>query len=212
VSEFADRLSTILDGHVSLGSTQMAQLERHFDLLQRWNRQLNLTAVRDEAEAIERHYAESVYFAHLFGRYLEEINSRPDLTVADIGSGAGFPGFVLAVLEPNWTVTLIDSHRRKAVFLSEAGRELGNVHVIAGRAEQVVAKFDAVVSRAVRPEDVLELVPHLGRVVGILVSSAQARELAAAPMRWDIATELPWAPARLVLAGVPRGTTASSHV
>jgi 16S rRNA (guanine(527)-N(7))-methyltransferase RsmG len=104
---------------------QAAQLEAHFELLTRWNRTLNLTRIRDRAEAIERHYNESLFVAR-------HLPSGP-LRIADIGSGAGFPGFPLAVVRPEYSVTLIESHGRKAVFLSEASRKLPNIKVLAQR-------------------------------------------------------------------------------
>ena len=126
-------------------------LKEHFALLAKWNKVLNLTRVDTWEEAVERHYGESLFLAsHL----------RPG-TVAAIGSGAGFPGFVIAVARPDCSVTLIESHQRKAVFLREASRKLPNVRVIAKRAEEVKERFDWIVSRAVSYQD---LAPHIGRL------------------------------------------------
>lgn len=124
---------------------QAAQLEAHFELLSRWNRRLNLTRIRDRAEAIERHYNESLFVAR-------HLPSGP-LRIADIGSGAGFPGFPIAVVRPECFVTLIESHQRKAVFLREATRGLPNVTVVARRAEECPDTFDWAVSRAVSYAD-----------------------------------------------------------
>jgi 16S rRNA (guanine527-N7)-methyltransferase len=194
---------------VALDAAQIQQLEAHFDRLRRWNRTLNLTAVRDETEAIERHYAESLFFAHVLGSWFHE---GQRVTVADVGSGAGFPGFVLAVLHPGWTVTLIESHQRKAVFLAEVARDLGNVQVVAGRAEQVERCFDVAVSRAVRPDDVLDLIPKLAPAAAFLVSATQAEDLSKSGMRWDVAVPLPWAPSRVVLIGVPSESPAATNL
>src|ERR1017187_6190482 len=100
----------------------------------RWNRSLNLTAIRSREEAIERHYCESLFL----GARLP----AGALRIADVGSGAGFPGFPVAVLRPECSVTLIESHKRKAVFLREASRTLPNVRVFAKRAEDVGERFD----------------------------------------------------------------------
>src|SRR6266436_9755293 len=94
-----------------------------------WNKVINLTRIERLEEVVDRHYAESLFVgANLpFG----------SLTIADLGSGAGFPGFPIAVLRPECSVTLIESHKRKAVFLKEASRALPNVVVLAQRAEDV---------------------------------------------------------------------------
>src|SRR2546423_8657954 len=124
------------------------QLAKHFDLLQRWNKVLNLTSVHGMEEIIERHYCESLFLAkHL---------PPGTLRVADIGSGAGFPGLPVAVLRPDCNVTLIESHQRKSVFLREASRDFPNVNVIAKRAESIDARFDWAVSRAVKYSDIEE--------------------------------------------------------
>lgn len=136
-----------------LTSEQVDALEAHYELLVRWNRVVNLTAIRSLEEVAERHYCESLFLAsHVApGR----------LRIADIGSGAGFPGFPVAVFRPDCSVTLIESHQRKAVFLREAARRVGNVRVLAQRAEAVGERFDLAISRAVGYED---LAPYLGKL------------------------------------------------
>ena len=90
------------------------------------------------------------------------------LRVIDVGSGAGFPGIPIAILRPECTVTLVDSHQRKAVFLREASRSLKNVSVVTGRAENLSSEYDWLVSRAVHPNDVLKfkLANSLALLVG----------------------------------------------
>jgi 16S rRNA (guanine(527)-N(7))-methyltransferase RsmG len=115
----------------------LPELEAHYELLQRWNQKLNLTS----EESIERHYGESLFLAaHL---------PEGPLRIADVGSGAGFPGFPVAVVRPECTVTLIEAHQRKAVFLKEVSRGKSNIRVLARRVEDVTDKFDWVISRAV---------------------------------------------------------------
>jgi len=137
-----------------------AALEAHYDLMLRWNAKLNLTRITDREEAWKRHYEESVFLA-------EKLPPGP-LRIADVGSGAGFPGIPIAIVRPECTVTLIESHQRKAVFLREATRDLPNVRVLAMRAEEVKEKFDWIVSRAVSPEDVLklDLAPNIALLTG----------------------------------------------
>ena len=115
---------------------------------------LNLTSVDEYEEAVERHYGESLFLAaHL---------PPGPLRIADIGSGAGFPGIPVAVARPDCKVTLIESHQRKAVFLREATRGMTQVRVLAKRAEDVHESFDWVISRAVSYEDLAGDLRRLG--------------------------------------------------
>ena len=140
----------------ALTAEQEAALAAHLDLLMRWNQKLNLTAIRDREEAIARHYGESLFLA-------SRLPAGP-LRIADVGSGAGFPGFPVAIVRPDCQVTLIESHQRKAVFLREASRSVPNVRVLAKRAEDVDEGFDRVLSRAVSYQDLAsflqKLAPH----------------------------------------------------
>jgi 16S rRNA (guanine527-N7)-methyltransferase len=144
---FAELLRQRLGSLVELTPFQISQLEKHFQLLSRWNRVLNLTSIRTMEEAVERHYAESLFLGcHL---------PLGTLRIADVGSGAGFPGIPVAILRSDCPVTLIESHQRKSVFLREATREINNIHAISRRAEDVTERFDWVISRAVRHPAVL---------------------------------------------------------
>ena len=134
-----------------LSDEQLSLLERHYQLLLRWNQRINLTRITDIDDAVKYHYCESLYLAR-------SLPSRP-LSIVDVGSGAGFPGIPVAVYHPNCTVDLAEAHQRKAVFLSEAVRELGlsNARVIATRAEDVSERYDWMISRAVKPDEVMRL-------------------------------------------------------
>ncbi|MGH9658601.1 MAG: 16S rRNA (guanine(527)-N(7))-methyltransferase RsmG [Bryobacteraceae bacterium] len=136
-----------------LSEVELDRLEAHYNLMVRWNRRLNLTRIIEPEEAARRHYAESIALAREL--------PRGALRVADIGSGAGFPGIPIAVVRPECSVCLIESHKRKAVFLREATRDLPNVVVIAERAESVRATFDWVVSRGVKWEGLAEVAARL---------------------------------------------------
>jgi 16S rRNA (guanine(527)-N(7))-methyltransferase RsmG len=117
------------------------EFEEHYRLLQLWNRKLNLTS----EDSLDRHYGESIFLAgHL---------PTGSLKIADIGSGAGFPGFPVAIMRPDCGITLIESHQRKAVFLKEISRPYGNIHVLAKRAEEVNEHFDWGISRGVSYQD-----------------------------------------------------------
>jgi 16S rRNA (guanine527-N7)-methyltransferase len=120
---------------------EAAVLEAHYELLCRWNKVINLTGIGALKEAVLRHYCEALF---LSSRLPEGVAS-----VGDIGSGAGFPGFPLAVVRPGCMVTLIEADQRKAVFLREASRGVRNIRVLAMRAEVVKERFEWALSRAV---------------------------------------------------------------
>jgi 16S rRNA (guanine527-N7)-methyltransferase len=135
----------------ALSESQLHLLELHYQLLLRWNKKLNLTRITDLRESVQLHYCESLYLAQFL--------PRQPLKIMDVGSGAGFPGIPIAIYRPDCMVDLVESHQRKAVFLTEAVRHLSlsNVRVVAKRAEDVAGPYDWVVSRAVKPADVLRL-------------------------------------------------------
>jgi 16S rRNA (guanine(527)-N(7))-methyltransferase RsmG len=187
---FAELLRQRLGCAVELSSFQVAQLEKHFELLQRWNKVLNLTSVHGTEEIIERHYCESLFLAkHL---------PPGTLRVADIGSGAGFPGFPVAVLRPECSVALIESHQRKSVFLRESSRHVPNVSVIAKRAETVEERFDWVVSRAVKYADIEESIGLMAASVGLLAGPDQPF---GKRFTWNTPIQLPWGTSRFLWMG-----------
>jgi 16S rRNA (guanine(527)-N(7))-methyltransferase RsmG len=134
---------------IQLSPVQLAQLERHYDLLYKWNRNLNLTSISSFFEVVQLHYCESLFIGSVL--------PRGDLRIVDVGSGAGFPGIPLAIARPECEVTLVEAHQRKGVFLREAARGLENISVIVGRAEKIAGGFDWLVGRGVRPSDLLSL-------------------------------------------------------
>lgn len=157
---FADLLRERAKSIRDLSSRQLSALERHYQLMLKWNKVLNLTRITDEAEAVERHYFESLFLAAHFPAGAQR--------VADIGSGPGFPGIPVAVMRPDCEVALIEAHQRKAVFLREATRALPNVKVLAKRAEEVEGNFDWITSRGVSYEDLAPAVNRLARCALLL--------------------------------------------
>jgi len=139
---------------------QIEQLEAHYDLLVRWNARLNLTRIESVEEVVQLHYCESLFTG-------TRLPAGP-LRVVDVGSGAGFPGIPIAILRPECAVTLVESHRRKGVFLREASRNLSNVTVVTDRAENLKRGYDWLVARAVSSEDIikLQLAGNLALLVG----------------------------------------------
>ncbi len=119
------------------------QLARYLDLLLRWNARLNLTAVREPMQIVERHFIECIQCAQA----LPEVE-----TLLDFGSGAGLPGIPIAIARPEIAVTLGESQGKKAAFLREATRVLGlTAEVFDQRIEKMTdgRTFDAVTLRAV---------------------------------------------------------------
>ena len=188
---FADALTRRLAGIVELTAEQVAALEAHYELLLRWNRSVNLTSISGLEETVERHYCESLFLsARLPAGWLR---------IADIGSGAGFPGFPVAVLRPDCSVTLIESHRRKAVFLREASRALPNVRVLSKRAETVGEQFDWATSRAVSYEDLAPTLKVIAANADLLTGVEEPPpEMGFA---WERATALPWGRQRFLRTG-----------
>jgi 16S rRNA G527 N7-methylase RsmG len=181
---FRERLAATFASYSALSDEQLNLLERHYDRLLHWNQSLNLTRIVDVEEAVRLHYCESL----LAGFALP----AGPLKVVDVGSGAGFPGIPLAVLRPECTVTLIESHQRKAVFLRETSRDLANVRVSADRAESAVGDWDWVVARAVRPNDVLRF--GLAERQALLVSAVDLRDLPTP----DTVLQMPWGSERVL--------------
>jgi 16S rRNA (guanine527-N7)-methyltransferase len=128
---------------VELAPEAREGLQRQLDLVAKWNRVHNLTAVREPAQMVVLHTLDSLSLLPHLG------SAR---TIADIGTGAGFPGIPIAIARPDLSVTLVDSSHKKCAFLEQVKAELGlaNVRVACERVEQwkPEARFDAVVSRA----------------------------------------------------------------
>jgi 16S rRNA (guanine527-N7)-methyltransferase len=200
---FAELVQSRLASVRKLSDGQVELLRRHYELLVRWNKVLNLTAIRTLEETVERHYCESVFAAaHL---------PEGPMSVADLGSGGGFPGIPIAIVRPDFSVALIESHQRKAVFLREAARDLANVRVIAKRAEDVSERFDWVVSRAIKYSDVVEDLKRLGESVELLTGEVGLSDLPG--FSWQPPVRLPWGEHRLLWIGnaVSRETSSDSE-
>lgn len=184
-------LREIVAREFPLSDKQLDQLQAHYDLLVKWNAKLNLTRIESVEQAALLHYCESLYLG-------SKLPPGP-LRIADVGSGAGFPGTPLSILRPECHVTLVESHQRKAVFLRESTRDLPNVTVFAERAESLSETFDWAVSRAVTPEDVLRL--PISKQFALLVGPEDAQKLGGSPLPWGKGRF--WA---IVQHSVPRGT------
>ena len=127
---------------LTLSEVQIRQLLDYLELLHKWNRAYNLTAIRDPEAMVERHLLDSLSVAkHIDGEQ-----------IADVGTGPGLPGMVLAIVYPQRHFTLMDSNGKKTRFLQQAKLELGlsNVEIYNGRVEAFPrqGEFDTIVSRA----------------------------------------------------------------
>jgi 16S rRNA (guanine527-N7)-methyltransferase len=160
-------------------ATRLFQL---LDELERWNRTYNLTAIRTREDMLTHHL-------------LDSLSVQPQLqgtTVADVGTGAGFPGLPLALVNPQRRFTLIDSNGKKVRFVQHAARQLGlgNVQAVHGRVESlnVDIPFDTVVSRAFAPlpEMIANVAPLCGSHTRVLAMKGKwpQQEIDALPAGW----------------------------
>jgi 16S rRNA (guanine527-N7)-methyltransferase len=146
--EFQDRLEKALEAlgmaaDVPRAPTMLAYLQ----LLSRWNRAYNLTAVRDPAQMLVQHVFDSLAIVPA----LRARRGGRATRVADIGSGAGLPGIILGICEPDWTITCVDAVGKKTAFIRQAAGVLGlgHVHAAHGRVEAMDSlQADVVISRA----------------------------------------------------------------
>jgi 16S rRNA (guanine527-N7)-methyltransferase len=149
-ARIADLLKPFI-GEAELPPLLIEQLQSYLDLLVRWNARVNLTAVRDPGQMVTRHFGESLFAA----RVLLEDRKSEAATLADVGSGAGFPGIPVKLFSPGLELTLIESQGKKATFLREVLRalHLDNAQVFGGRAEDWGKTADLVTLRAVEQFD-----------------------------------------------------------
>jgi 16S rRNA (guanine527-N7)-methyltransferase len=179
------------------------QLDRYLALLETWNKRINLTSVRDANEIRRKHFDDSLAVVpHL------PAEAR---TLVDVGSGAGFPGAVLALARPDLAVTLVESNNKKVAFLRTVARELGlaNVTVDASRIEAVrdrqgFVPFDVAISRATfAVPDWLTLGLTLVRPGGLVIAmeGAEQHDLPEGAVR--VAVSLPGAERHVILLQKP---------
>ncbi|MCS6882124.1 MAG: 16S rRNA (guanine(527)-N(7))-methyltransferase RsmG [Oscillochloridaceae bacterium] len=175
-----------------LNADQLRQFARYADELLAWNARTNLTAITDRPAIYVRHFLDSLALARFWG--------PPPATLADIGTGAGFPGVPLKILHPPLALTLIESVGKKTAFLTHLITTLGltQVRVVTGRAEALGRdpgereRYDVVTARAVADLRVLaEYAMPLLRVGGLLL----------APKGADVAGEVEEARRAMALLG-----------
>lgn len=145
----------IKDYKITLTENQYEQFQKYFELLAEWNEKMNLTAITDESGVALKHFADSLSL-------LNFVDIPQNSSLADVGTGAGFPGVVLKIARPDIKLTLIDSLNKRLVFLGEVCAQLDiKAELIHSRAEdgardeKLRESFDFAVSRAVARMNVL---------------------------------------------------------
>lgn len=188
-------------GQPPLTFSATRQFETYFDLLQRWNEKINLTAIRTESEILSRHFVESIAVARALPFGIG--------TLLDFGSGAGFPGIPIALCRPEIAVVLAESQLKKAAFLREAARSLTvPIEVYGARAEAIVRQFHCVTLRAVdRMREAVTTASSLvvaGGWLALLITEPALRDLsetAGPEFSWRPPLPLPSAESRVLLLG-----------
>jgi 16S rRNA (guanine527-N7)-methyltransferase len=182
----------LIDGAARLGvvidAAQAAMLSRLLDELARWNRSYNLTAVTARGEMLTHHLLDS----------LSVSTQLEGTSIADVGTGAGFPGLPLAVAHPQRQFTLVDSNGKKVRFVAHAARTLGLTNVVALQARagewRPSQPFDTVVARAFAPlpELVRQIAALCGPATRVLAMKGRrdAAERSGLPAGWRIDADL----------------------
>jgi 16S rRNA (guanine527-N7)-methyltransferase len=169
---------------LALPASAMDQLANYLDLLVKWNRVYNLTAIHDEAKLVSHHVLDS----------LAVVRHLPDGNIVDVGSGAGLPGIPIAISCPDRVVVLLDSNHKKGAFLKQATAELGlaSTQVVIERVEvyRPAELFKTVISRAFSDmADFVKLAGHLCASNGVMIAMKGLRpdeEMAQLPSSWNV--------------------------
>jgi len=197
---FLDLLQAVATtAKMRLNQQELTLLLRHYDLLMQWNRRMNLTSLVTPEEIAVKHFGESLWVARAIG--------NESGSVVDVGSGAGFPGFPVAVTRSGLHVLLVESIGKKVAFLKEVTRHVTNVRVHHGRFEDLERRFDWAIWRGVAFARLAPVLSRKARRFAVLTSERQARELPQTPeIHWEEPEWLPWGRQSVLILGatVPR--------
>jgi 16S rRNA (guanine527-N7)-methyltransferase len=199
-----ENISELLEPYGFVPSNSFSNgVRTYISLLLRWNQRISLTTVTDPVEIVKFHFGESLF----------ALSAVPisDGRLADVGSGAGFPGLPLAMANVNLHVTLIESDTKKATFLSEAVRELAlsNLSVFRGRMDDLPISpfgFEFITARAIgQHKDLLkwsaESLSEYGKVLLWLGESDALNISNYAAWHWDPPIHIPGSKRRFLLIG-----------
>lgn len=137
---------------IEITEDMISKLKKYYELLSEWNKKMNLTAITEEEEVIEKHFYDCI---------LPLVHLKNEGKLADVGSGAGFPGIVFKIIKPKLNITLIEPSNKRCQFLKEVIKELNlkDIEVITERSEDYVKDnrevFDVVTARAVANLNIL---------------------------------------------------------
>lgn len=149
-NDFINELNKI---GIILSEYQLNQLDKYYNMLVEYNKNINLTAITEYDQVLLKHFYDSLTLT----KAIELTNQK----ICDIGTGAGFPGIVLKIAYPNLEITLVESLTKRCVFLNEVIKELDlkNIKVVNQRAEEFsqnnIEYFDIITSRAVAKLNIL---------------------------------------------------------
>jgi len=135
---------------LNLSAANLADLELFLQEMSRWNQVHNLTAIEGEPDSIQLHLIDSIAVLPVLRRFLKTSSPK----IADLGSGGGLPAIPIAIVEPEWRLSLIEAVRKKTAFLQHArgSLKLKNINILSERVENAAmhqkGQFDAVISRA----------------------------------------------------------------
>ena len=193
-------------GGKALTDSQLASLAKYLELLKQWNQTIPLTSIENDTEIVARHFGESIFPGSLLPM------SRGRL--ADVGSGAGFPGLPMKIAFPELQVTLLESNLKKCAFLREVQSTLAlsNVEVVRSRYEDFYAapgSFDFVCSRALGSYKRLLLWSKAplkpdGHVILWLGTEDSNLLTRTRDWNWALPVKIPESRQRVLLMGAPR--------
>lgn len=183
------------------------RLDHYFQLVLKWNRRISLTTITEPRQFASRHLGEAVFAEKLLLGDLREL--------WDIGTGVGVPGIPFAILRPGLTIKLVESNRKKAIFLEEVSEELGldRVTVVNQRFEAIESVPDGICLTARAVEKMTRVVVELiekgfaARQILIFGGSGIEAGLRSSAENWEVAARrLPDSTDTSIFSLVPRGT------
>lgn len=167
-----EEMVSLLSGKIELNEKTVERFKKYAALLKEWNEKMNLTAITDEPEIVEKHFYDCLLPT--------DHDLLDDKLICDLGTGAGFPGMVWAIAYPKCVVTLVDATGKKCMFLNEVIKELNltNAFVVNSRGEDLDMRehFDIVTARAVAPLNILlEVCVPLIKEKGLMIAMKGAK-------------------------------------